>query len=187
MINRIREVRRTRNMTLDDVAKRCEPATTAQTIGRLETGSRTLSLDWLDRIAAAIGVDSAELVQSKITDQIAIVAQLDGKGTHALTRNEYAETPVASDAMVALRIATGVGDYRAGDTIWLRQIQADGFHNALNRDVLVPRPAGRFIFGRMIAHDSGKMQILPFSAGQRQQIVNNPPWIGIAERLIRTL
>ncbi len=42
MITRIREVRRARGMTLDDVARACKPPTTAQTIGRLETGTRTL-------------------------------------------------------------------------------------------------------------------------------------------------
>jgi len=54
MITRIREVRRARGMTLDDVAKRCAPPTTAQTIGRLETGTRTVSVGWLNRIASAL-------------------------------------------------------------------------------------------------------------------------------------
>ena len=46
MITRIREVRRARGMTLDDVARRCEPPTTAQPIGRLDTGTRTVSVGW---------------------------------------------------------------------------------------------------------------------------------------------
>ncbi len=62
MITAIREVRRTKGLTLDDVARRCDPPTTAQTIGRLETGTRTVSVGWLNRIAAALGVDSADLV-----------------------------------------------------------------------------------------------------------------------------
>ena len=56
MITRIREVRRARKMTLQDVADRCTPPTTPQTIGRLETGTRTVSVGWLNRIAAALGV-----------------------------------------------------------------------------------------------------------------------------------
>ena len=54
MITRIREVRRARGMTLDEVAKACIPPTTPQTIGRLETGTRTVSVGWLNRIAAAL-------------------------------------------------------------------------------------------------------------------------------------
>ncbi|MGE5722614.1 MAG: helix-turn-helix domain-containing protein, partial [Sphingomonadales bacterium] len=42
MITRIREVRRAKGMTLQDVAGRCDPPTTPQTIGRLETGTRTV-------------------------------------------------------------------------------------------------------------------------------------------------
>ena len=62
MITRIREVRRARGMTLDEVAKACAPPTTPQTIGRLETGTRTVSVGWLNRIAEALGVDAADLV-----------------------------------------------------------------------------------------------------------------------------
>ena len=50
-------------MTLDDVAQACSPPTTPQTIGRLETGTRTVSIGWLNRIADALGVDAAELVE----------------------------------------------------------------------------------------------------------------------------
>ena len=63
MITRIREVRRARGMTLDDVAQRCEPPTTPQTIGRLETGTRTVSVGWLNRIARALGVEAQDLVE----------------------------------------------------------------------------------------------------------------------------
>ncbi|WP_373489282.1 helix-turn-helix domain-containing protein, partial [Blastomonas sp.] len=63
MINRIRDVRRAKAMTLEDVARACQPPTTAQTIGRLETGTRTLSIDWLNRIAAALNVESSALVR----------------------------------------------------------------------------------------------------------------------------
>ena len=56
---------------------------------------------------------------------------------------------------------------------------------------MVPRPAGRFLFARLIGHErSGeglRLQLLPFGTGARQQIVNNPPWIARAARLVREL
>ena len=64
MITRIREVRRARGMTLDDVAQACSPPTTPQTIGRLETGTRTVSIGWLNRIAEALGVEASDLVEA---------------------------------------------------------------------------------------------------------------------------
>ncbi len=63
MITSIREVRRAKGLTLDDVARACVPPTTAQTIGRLEMGTRTVSVAWLNRIAAALGVEAADLVR----------------------------------------------------------------------------------------------------------------------------
>src|SRR5258708_5005039 len=63
MITAIREVRRAKGMTLDDVARLCVPPTTAQTIGRLETGTRTVSVGWLNRIAGALSVTAAGLVE----------------------------------------------------------------------------------------------------------------------------
>ena len=71
MITRIREVRRARKMTLDEVAKACVPPTTPQTIGRLETGTRTVSVGWLNRIAAALGVEASDLVDHPDPGRIA--------------------------------------------------------------------------------------------------------------------
>ncbi len=187
MINRIRDVRRAKGLTLNDVAKLCDPPTTAQTIGRLETGTRTLSLDWLNRIAAALGVDSAELVQGGKAEEIAVAARLTDKGAQALAKPEHAYIPQPSDHMVALKVQSGIGDYRAGDTVWLRQLNPDDYTQALNRDVLVPRPAGRFLFGRLIGREGDKLHILPLGVGARQQVVNDPAWIGMAETMIRSL
>ena len=83
MITAIREVRRAKGMTLDDVARACVPPTTAQTIGRLETGTRTVSVGWLNRIAAALGVQAADLVTLPNRADIAVAALLDPSGAHA--------------------------------------------------------------------------------------------------------
>lgn len=186
MINNIRTVRRAKGLTLDEVAKRCDPATTAQTIGRLETGTRTLSLDWMNRIAAALGVDAAELVHLPQDTQLTITAMLGADGAQAPTRVEQAITARPTEDMLAVRVTSSIGDYRAGDEIWCRRISSD-WASALNRDILVPRPAGRFIFARLLNVDGEKLHLLPLGAGQRQQVVANPPWAAVAVRLIRSL
>ena len=83
MITRIREVRRARGMTLDDVARACEPPTTAQTIGRLETGTRTVSIGWLNRIAQALGVDAQDLVDRGEAPELKVAAVLGPGGAVA--------------------------------------------------------------------------------------------------------
>jgi transcriptional regulator with XRE-family HTH domain len=187
MITAIREVRRAQGMTLDDVARRCTPPTTAQTIGRLETGTRTVSVGWLNRIADALGVDAADLVTLPDRPEIAVAAILDGSGAQAPRREAQVAPPRGSPGMIAVTVAGGIGDYRAGDEIWCERLAPEAYASALNRDVLVPRPAGRFLFGRLIGREAGKLHLLPLGAGARQQVVADPAWIASAVRLIRAL
>ena len=187
MITRIREVRRARGLTLDDVARRCDPPTTAQTIGRLETGTRTVSIGWLNRIARSLGVEAQDLVGSSDASQLAVVAVLGPTGATAPRKEAIIVPPRAMDGQVAVIVAGGLGDYRAGDELWCDTLEPGSYAQALNRDVLVPRPAGRFLFGRLINRDEEKLQILPLDAGGRQQVVANPPWLAVASRLLRKL
>ena len=187
MITRIREVRRARGMTLDDVARGCVPPTTAQTIGRLETGTRTVSIGWLNRIARALGVEAQDLVERGETSELKVAAILGPNGAIAPRRAAIVVPPRIDEGHVAMTVAAGIGDYRAGDEIWCAVLQPDNYAQALNRDVLLPRPAGRFLFGRLINRDEEKLQILPLEAGGRQQVVANPPWLAVATRLVRGL
>ncbi|MBO9715045.1 helix-turn-helix transcriptional regulator [Sphingomonas sp.] len=187
MITAIREVRRAKGLTLEEVAQRCVPPTTAQTIGRLETGTRTVSVGWLNRIAAALGVDAADLVTLPERPEVAVAAVLDGGGAQAPRRAANVAPPRAEPEMVAITVTGGIGDYRAGDEIWCTRLAPEAFAGALNRDVLVPRPAGRFLFGRLIGREDGKLHLLPLGGGMRQQVVADPPWIAAAAQLIRRL
>ena len=187
MITRIREVRRARNMTLEDVARACDPPTTPQTIGRLETGTRTVSVGWLNRIARALGVDAQDLVQAGATSDLAVAAVLGSNGASAPRRASIVVPPRIAEGQVAITVAAGIGEYRAGDEIWCETLAPEDYGRALNRDVLIPRPAGRFLFGRMINRDDEKLQLLPLEAGGRQQVVANPPWIAVATKLVRSL
>lgn len=187
MITAIREVRRAKGMTLDDVARACVPPTTAQTIGRLETGTRTVSVGWLNRIADALGVRAADLVTLPDRADIPVAALLDAGGAHAPKRPATVVPPSAAAEDIAVSVHAGVGDYRAGDQIWCTRIPPDRFAAALNRDVLVPRPTGRFLFARLIGREDGKLHLLPLGPGARQQVVADPPWIGLASMLVRAL
>ena len=190
MINRIRDVRKQKRMTLADVAMRCRPPTTPQTIGRLETGMRNLSLDWMNRIAEALEVAPEVLVRTKDGDSPKLIARLTEGGPEALSRPTDALLPSAltgGEALVAVAVEFGAGDYRSGDQIWLRRIEAEAFARALNRDVLAPRPAGRFAFGRMIDGGGERVALLPPGVGQRQIVIDHPPWLAVAEMLVRKL
>ena len=175
-------------MTLDDVAQACSPPTTPQTIGRLETGTRTVSIGWLNRIAEALGVEAVDLVEgSGDKAELPVVALLGVNGATAPKRTAVVVAPRPKGGQVAITVSASNGDYRAGDEIWCDTVEPEEFGRALNRDVLVPRPAGRFLFGRLIDRDEGRLQLLPPGAGGRQQVIANPPWIAIATKLVRNL
>lgn len=187
MITRIREVRRARGMTLDEVAQKCSPPTTPQTIGRLETGTRTVSVGWLNRIATALGVEAADLVDHPERAELPVVAILGANGATAPRRTAIAVPPRVAPGQMAMTVSTSVGDYRAGDEIWCERLEPEDYASALNRDLLVPRPAGRFLFGRLIGREDGKLHLLPPGAGGRQSVVTDPPWAAVAVRLVRAL
>ena len=190
MINRIRIIRKAKDMTLAQLAQACDPPTTAQTIGRLETGARRLSTDWMDTIAKALGVEPETLVRSEGTARAQVVAKLGDGGAEALAATRDALLPTelgGSDIRVVLSIETSAGEYRAGDQLWLRQIAPQDAGQAINRDVLVPRKGGRFAFGRLIDRQGSRVGVLPVGAGQKQLVVDDPAWIAVAEMLVRRL
>lgn len=190
MINRIRDIRRQKSMTLADVAARCTPPTTAQTIGRLETGMRNLSLVWMNRIAAALEVEPELLLRGEEPEQPRLVARFTETGAEALAAPRDAILPTAlggDGPLVAMQVDASAGDYRGGDQVWLRQYGPEDFVRLLNRDVLAPRPGGRFAFGRMIDRDDARVAILPPGTGSRQVVIESPAWIAVAEMLVRKL
>lgn len=188
MITRIRDVRRAKKLTLQDVADRCDPPTTPQTIGRLETGTRTVSLAWLNRIAGALGVEATDLVEFAARDEdVPLVASLGHDGAHAPRRPSVVLPPRPEPDTVAVAVESSVGDYRSGDEIWCLRLEPENFGRALNRDALVPRPAGRFLFGRLIGREEGKLHLLPLGGGRRQLVIADPLWIGMAVTLVRSL
>lgn len=190
MINRIRDMRKSKGMTLADLAAACNPPTTAQTVGRLETGMRNLSLRWMERIARALEIDPELLVRSEQAPMTMVVAGLRASGPEALAspREAILPTDLAGEGVrVVLAVEESAGEYRPGDLLWLRQIAPDAAAQAINRDVLVPRPGGRFCFGRLIDRQGTLVGVLPPGSGQKQQVVDNPPWIAMAEMLVRRL
>ena len=194
MINRIRDIRREKGMTLADLAAACSPPTTPQTVGRLETGMRNLSLKWMDRIAGALGVEPEMLVRSDAAPHPQVVATLGARGAEALPapRDALLATDLGGGSgnggtLVVMTIEYPHGEYRPGDQLWLRQLAPGDAGRAVNRDVLVPRKGGRFAFGRLIDRKGSLVGILPPGHGEKQQVVDGPPWIAVAEMLVRRL
>jgi transcriptional regulator with XRE-family HTH domain len=187
MRNRLRELRKAKGLTLADVAARSTPPTTAVTIGRLETGTRQLTVPWMDKLAKALDVEPRQLIAQESDATIPVAAQLSTEGAEALSAPLQLSPPAPLPNAIAVIVRDSQGDYRAGDQLWLEQLQPERFNEAVNADVLVPRPVGRFVFGRLVATDSGRLQILPARPGSRQTVVADAPWLARVRTLIRTV
>jgi len=187
MQTRIREVRKVRGLTLAEVAARCSPPTTAQTIGRLETGMRTVSIGWLRRIAQAMDVPPSELVTLPDRADLPLVALLGINGPFAPSKRITLSPPTPASDNFAIQVEASQGDYRAGDQLWLIRLPPERFSEALNRDVLVPRSSGNFAFGRLMASESAKLQLIPLLPSARQIIIGQAPWLGLVITLVRVL
>lgn len=62
MKNRIAQIRQLKGMSLTEVA--AAASTTKAQIQKLEKGGRRLTLDWMERIARALGVSVVDLIPS---------------------------------------------------------------------------------------------------------------------------
>lgn len=62
MGNRIRELRRQRKWSFEDVAKRIGSSTSASTVQKLENGTMQLTQTWMHKLAAAFGVEVIEIL-----------------------------------------------------------------------------------------------------------------------------
>jgi transcriptional regulator with XRE-family HTH domain len=187
MRSRVRAIRKSKNLTLADVAARCTPPTTPVTIGRLETGARTLTLPWVNRIAQALDCSPVELLAPDDEPEIPVAAIADADGAYAPTNPQIFAPPAPSGSPIGLLIESDTGEWRANDQLWLDQLHPEDFDKAIGRDVLVPRPGGRFAFGRMVSLDSGIVRIQPHRAGARGINIAQPAWVGVPRQLIRRL
>ena len=186
MLNRIRDIRKAKGLTLADLAAACDPPTTAQTIGRLETGMRQLSLAWMNRIAAALEIDPASLMRANNGRSGA-----DRRRTWPERRRSAHHPARRADAERAGRRRWPRPDRAGGRRkAWANTVPAissgcassipAATQSAINRDCLVPRPGGRFAFGRLIDSRDTLVGLLPPGAGQKQVVVDNPAWIAVA-------
>jgi transcriptional regulator with XRE-family HTH domain len=187
MQTRIRDVRKALKLTLAEVASRCDPPTTAQTIGRLETGMRTVSVAWLNRIAAGLNVDPSDLLTQADRPEVPVVAVLTARGAEAARRSMCLAPPQPRGAMIGVLVEESIGDYRSGDQLWLERLETLDMAQGLNRDCLLPQSEGHYSFGRLLSCDETHMvSLLPLGNGTQLLSGERPAWIAAVRVLVRS-
>jgi transcriptional regulator with XRE-family HTH domain len=59
---RLKTARKAKGLSLERLAERIEPATNYQTLQKLESGERPITMEWIERIAAGLGMEPMELL-----------------------------------------------------------------------------------------------------------------------------
>lgn len=164
MRNRIAELRQARDWSQEHLAKLV--GTTNQQIGRLESGARRLTVDWMERVAQAFGVNPADLLAPSGQRTIPLVGYV-GAGAEVFAIDDHAkgdgleqvECPWdgLSPSTVAVRVK---GDsmmpaYFDGDLIFYEQQYTD-FTHLLGKECVVALADGRKFIKQLRRTQSGQ-------------------------------
>ncbi|MBK1638716.1 Xre family transcriptional regulator [Rhodothalassium salexigens DSM 2132] len=164
---RIREIRKAKGMTLQQVAERVRPqATTAQTIGRLETGARALTLDWVDKIAVALQVDPADLLALPDDGDLLVNANVGADGRVRESQEGVVALRLFAHSPIALRVSVNLGQYRDGDTVVCETVGEGDADAALGLDCYAEDADGNRYFAKLAPGSrAGCYSLLPLSPG----------------------
>ena len=189
MRSRIREVRKAKGLSLADVAARVLPQpTTAQTVGRLETGRRHLSLAWLHKLAAALDVTPDALLTLPQQPDCPLVAQLAAAGVTPPTFAEMIDLRLAANDPVAVRVVDTIGPYRAGDVLIVERVTGDALTALAGNDVIVEARSGALYYGRLLKAQTDAGLMLAASTDDKTlHTCLMPAWGGRPVMLLRRL
>jgi len=176
MKNRIRHFRRRQNLTLKDLAD--SVGTTPQTISRLETEVMTLSADWLERLAVALGVHPADLLESPDRPDVPIIGVLGPNA--ALTRATPDETllfELRGETPVAVRLSHAAGPYVAQEILVASRLSGADMAQAVGRNCLCGLSDGRILLRRVVQGDSATFTLVPLDPGGEISYNQTVQWL----------
>lgn len=183
--SRIREIRKAKGLTLQQVAERA--GTTAQTIGRLETGMRTLSINWVKTIAIALETDPSELLSLPEGGDLTIAGNAATNGVVTLKPSGTFSLRLMASQPIAIEMKENLGVYQKGDTLFFDRAKASNLEAAIGKECLIELESGRTLIARAAPGKNAKqLTLLPLDAQglmlRDETIVSAAPLIGTWRR-----
>lgn len=187
MNNRIRALRKARGWTLAGLAKRIQPnPPTPQTVARLETGTRTLSMTWLEKIARALEVSPQDLLTLSKGPTSPVIASVGPTGLKALKQPPEVDLNVMAQDPVAIEFETQKGRYSAGDILIFDRM--DGPAAVFMDEALVQTTDGTLYFGSVFPKGGGRPGYVASPAPHASlTALDDVAWTAKAVCLIRRL
>ncbi len=185
METRIREYRKMRRMTLQELADRI--GTTPQTVQRLETANMTVSTDWLERFANVFGVHPADLIRGGRTREIPMLGAL-GNGAVLRSVNgldiDAFNPDIPADDPVAVRLEKATGPYATGTMIIANKLTPSNIVNAFGADCVVAMPNGTILLRRVLRGAGDSVTLVPLENQSEVLYDQNPEWVA---RIVMTI
>jgi len=188
MKTRIREMRQRRGMTLQQLAEAIRPEpTTAQTIGRLETGVRTVSLDWLAKIADALDCHIADLLELPGRPDVPLIGIVGAQGIITESAGTTVELAPAAVRPLAVRVGQRTGEFEEGDVLICDRFEGPDVENALGRNAVVRTREGGLLLRRVLrGAKPATFTLAPLEAGGAVQYDTTLEWAAVIRNLLRT-
>lgn len=185
MQTRIRELRKRRGLTLQQLAQRV--GTTAQTVQRLETANMTVSMDWLGRFADAFSVRPRDLLLDERATSVPLVCTLGqggaGRLAHGGGGNDLLTLDVPAEDPVAVRLDAPVGPYPADTLLVGNRLAGPDLVNAHGHDCIVSLDDGRVLLRRLLWRKDS-VTLVPIDSGGDVRFEAQIDW---AARLVMLL
>jgi DNA-binding XRE family transcriptional regulator len=180
MRTRIRELRKLRNLTLQQLADAI--GTTAQTVQRLETDNMTVSLDWLEKIAAALNLSIASLLPgSRDLNGIEILGSIGSDcqvvAGQAGGSDGVLSLVVPAQLAVAVKLVAALGAFEVGTMLVGRRIDAPNFEGAHGRNCLIKTRSNNTILRKIAVEGKKIITSMPFDMRPGVQSDVDVDWI----------
>ncbi len=186
METRIREFRKLRGLTLKDLAERI--STTPQTVQRLETANMTVSTDWLEKIAAALNIEPADLIARPGGREIPVIGRVMNEGRVRAGEGKQVNTlhlHVPADDPVAAQLDVRVGFYEVGTILVANRLPEPDYEKAHSADCLVALKSGEILFRRLIRGEKGGWTLVPHDSGAEITYYARIEWLAPIVMILR--
>lgn len=180
MQTRIRKLRKTRGWTLQQLADKI--GTTPQTVQRLETANMTVSMDWLEKFANALGVAPADLIGTSSPKDIECLGEIGRDATLEAPNAGFSEITalsldVPAQHPISVRITEPVGIYVAGSMLIADRLPKDQWTSAVGWDCLVELKDGTTLLRRLVMGADNNFSLIPLTPGATIQYNQQLEWV----------
>jgi transcriptional regulator with XRE-family HTH domain len=186
---RIRHWRRERGLTLKELAKLV--GTSEATLSRLETNRMKVSTDWLMRLARALDVQAADLLEGEDEGggdrfDVPIGAELHGPTKLAEAPGGTFAFGAEFDDPIACRVLSDAPPFERGDHLVGERCEGEATEALEGRLVFGRGRQGQFVAGRLMRSEGSGWWLAPEGGRGAPEPAPEFEWVAAVQWIIRS-